>query len=82
MSTAATQTYDMTIAGEGVAAVDTFGVINPATGEVFDHAPECSRAQLDSRDGGSRASLSSLAAQRVGTARGTTGLRGCGQRRT
>src|SRR5690606_12081853 len=24
-----------------------FGVVNPATGKVFAHAPECSRAQLD-----------------------------------
>lgn len=47
MSTPATQTHSMTIAGEPAAALDTFGVINPATGEVFDQAPECSRAQLD-----------------------------------
>ena len=47
MSTASTHTYEMTIAGEAVAATDTFGVINPATGDVFDQAPECSRTQLD-----------------------------------
>jgi acyl-CoA reductase-like NAD-dependent aldehyde dehydrogenase len=39
--------FVMTIAGEPVAAEATFGVRNPATGEVFAHAPECSRQQLD-----------------------------------
>ncbi len=37
----------MTIGGEAVATEATFGVRNPATGEVFAQAPECSRAQLD-----------------------------------
>ncbi|HXZ61960.1 MAG TPA: aldehyde dehydrogenase family protein [Acidimicrobiales bacterium] len=39
--------YVMTIAGEPVATEGTFGVRNPATGEVFAQAPECSRHQLD-----------------------------------
>lgn len=39
--------FVMTIAGEPAAAEATFGVRNPATGEVFAHAPECSRQQLD-----------------------------------
>ena len=39
--------FTMTIGGEAVATEGTFGVINPATGEVFAQAPECSRAQLD-----------------------------------
>jgi acyl-CoA reductase-like NAD-dependent aldehyde dehydrogenase len=39
--------YTMTIGGEAVATEKTFGVINPATAEVFAQAPECSRAQLD-----------------------------------
>ena len=39
--------YVMTIDGQAVPAEQTFGVINPATGEVFAQAPECSREQLD-----------------------------------
>jgi acyl-CoA reductase-like NAD-dependent aldehyde dehydrogenase len=39
--------FVMTIAGEPAAAEATFGVRNPATGEVFAQAPECSRQQLD-----------------------------------
>lgn len=37
----------MTIGGEAHPAEKTFGVINPATGEVFAQAPDCSREQLD-----------------------------------
>ena len=37
----------MTIGGESLAAADTFGVINPATGRVFAEAPECTRQQLE-----------------------------------
>ena len=37
----------MTIDGQAVPAEQTFGVINPATGEVFAQAPECTREQLD-----------------------------------
>jgi acyl-CoA reductase-like NAD-dependent aldehyde dehydrogenase len=39
--------YVMTIGGEAVSAEKTFGVRNPATGEVFEQAPDCSDAQLD-----------------------------------
>jgi acyl-CoA reductase-like NAD-dependent aldehyde dehydrogenase len=39
--------FTMTIGGDAVATEETFGVINPATGEVFAEAPECSAAQLD-----------------------------------
>jgi acyl-CoA reductase-like NAD-dependent aldehyde dehydrogenase len=39
--------YVMTIDGRAVPAEQTFGVINPATGEVFAQAPECTREQLD-----------------------------------
>lgn len=39
--------FTLTLDGKAVAADETFGVINPATGEVFAQAPECSRAQLD-----------------------------------
>jgi acyl-CoA reductase-like NAD-dependent aldehyde dehydrogenase len=39
--------FVMTIAGEPVPTEGTFGVRNPATGEVFAQAPECTRQQLD-----------------------------------
>jgi acyl-CoA reductase-like NAD-dependent aldehyde dehydrogenase len=37
----------MTIDGSAIDAEKTFGVVNPATGEVFAQAPDCSRQQLD-----------------------------------
>lgn len=37
----------MTIGGERVTAPTTFGVVNPATGEVHAQAPDCIRDQLD-----------------------------------
>src|SRR5215831_17037613 len=37
----------MIIGGERVGAPSTFGVINPATGEVHADAPDCTREQLD-----------------------------------
>jgi len=37
----------MTIGGERRAAPSSFGVVNPATGEVHAEAPDCSREQLD-----------------------------------
>jgi acyl-CoA reductase-like NAD-dependent aldehyde dehydrogenase len=39
--------FVMTIAGDSVPAVESFGVVNPANGDVFAHAPECTRQQLD-----------------------------------
>jgi len=39
--------YEMTINGRGVAGAATIDVINPATGEVFAAAPDCSAQQLD-----------------------------------
>jgi acyl-CoA reductase-like NAD-dependent aldehyde dehydrogenase len=39
--------FSMSIGGDSIEAPETFGVINPATGDVFAQAPECSRAQLD-----------------------------------
>ena len=39
--------FVMTIAGDSAPTEGTFGVKNPATGEVFAQAPECSREQLD-----------------------------------
>jgi acyl-CoA reductase-like NAD-dependent aldehyde dehydrogenase len=39
--------FAMSIDGTAVAAQQTFGVIDPATGEAFADAPECTREQLD-----------------------------------
>jgi len=39
--------FVMTIGGDSVPATGSFGVVNPANGEVFAHAPECTRDQLD-----------------------------------
>jgi acyl-CoA reductase-like NAD-dependent aldehyde dehydrogenase len=39
--------FTMTIGGQSVSAPGTFGVVNPATGEVHAQAPECSPEQLD-----------------------------------
>ncbi len=49
--------FTMTIGGESVPATRTFGVVNPATGEVWAEAPDCSLEQLD------QALLSAQAAQ-------------------
>jgi acyl-CoA reductase-like NAD-dependent aldehyde dehydrogenase len=38
----------MTIGGEAAATEGSFGVRNPATGEMFARAPKCTRQQLDS----------------------------------
>ncbi|MGQ4599069.1 aldehyde dehydrogenase family protein [Nocardia sp. R6R-6] len=40
--------FSMTIGGEQVAGEATFAVINPATGQPFAEAPDCSTSQLDS----------------------------------
>ena len=47
MRTTDVDAYQMTIGGEMMTAEQTFGVINPVTGEVFDEAPDCSEKQLD-----------------------------------
>ena len=47
MTTTETISHPMTINGASAAAEATFGVINPATGDVFDEAPECTLEQLD-----------------------------------
>src|ERR1700677_744085 len=39
--------FVMSIGGDTVPAAESFGVVNPATGEVFAEAPECTRQQLD-----------------------------------
>ena len=53
--------FTMTIDGKAVAGAQTFGVINPATGEVFAEAPDASRAQLDDAMASSQAALRRLA---------------------
>ena len=40
--------YSMTIDGKSAESVSTFGVVNPATGEVEEQAPDCTPDQLDS----------------------------------
>ena len=47
MTTVETVSHTMTINGAAAPAEATFGVINPATGDVFDEAPACTREQLD-----------------------------------
>ena len=47
MTTTETASPVMTINGALAATEATFGVINPATGDVFAQAPECTREQLD-----------------------------------
>jgi acyl-CoA reductase-like NAD-dependent aldehyde dehydrogenase len=39
--------FAMTIDGQAVPSERTFGVVNPATGEVFEQTPDCTRQQLD-----------------------------------
>ena len=39
--------FVMTVDGGAQPTSETFGVVNPATGAVFEQAPECSREQLD-----------------------------------
>jgi acyl-CoA reductase-like NAD-dependent aldehyde dehydrogenase len=39
--------YTMTIGGQSVSAPETFGVVDPATGQVHAQAPDCSPEQLD-----------------------------------
>lgn len=39
--------YTMTIHGDAAVSTPSFGVVNPATGEVFAEAPDCTRDVLD-----------------------------------
>jgi acyl-CoA reductase-like NAD-dependent aldehyde dehydrogenase len=39
--------FQMTIGGEAASGSRSFGVVNPATGEVFSQAPDCTREELD-----------------------------------
>jgi len=49
--------YEMTINGRGVAGSATIDVINPATGEVFAKAPDCTPEQLDEAVAAARAAF-------------------------
>lgn len=46
--------FNMIIDGKSVAGASNFDVINPATGEIFAKAPDCSEAQLDEAIASSR----------------------------
>src|SRR5215468_8524445 len=39
--------YTMTIDGKAESAKGTFGVVNPATEDIFARPPECTKEQLD-----------------------------------
>jgi acyl-CoA reductase-like NAD-dependent aldehyde dehydrogenase len=39
--------FNLIIGGDARPSANTFGVINPATGEVWEQAPDCSKEQLD-----------------------------------
>ena len=41
------RTFTMTIDGSAAETLGTIGVVNPATGEIFAEAPDCTKAQLD-----------------------------------
>ncbi|MDP1630608.1 MAG: aldehyde dehydrogenase family protein [Caulobacter sp.] len=49
--------FEMTIAGKGVTTAETIEVVNPATGQVFATAPDCSQAQLDEAVASSKAAF-------------------------
>jgi acyl-CoA reductase-like NAD-dependent aldehyde dehydrogenase len=58
----ALEQYTMTIGGKDVAGAATLPVINPATGEPFALAPDCSRTQLDEAVAAARAAFPEWAA--------------------
>ncbi|MEN8159416.1 MAG: aldehyde dehydrogenase family protein [Myxococcota bacterium] len=68
--------FTLTIDGKAVAATDHFGVINPATGDVFAEAPDASRAQLDAAMASSEAALRPWQAD---LERRREALRGCAE---
>jgi len=49
--------FVMTIDGRSMAGEGVIDVVNPATGEVFAHAPDCSPRQLDEAVGSARAAF-------------------------
>lgn len=57
---------DMTIGGQEARAAATFDVVNPATGEVFAQAPECTPEQLDEAFESARSAQAGWAADEGG----------------
>lgn len=51
------ENYEMTIDGKGVSAPSTIDVVNPANGETFSAAPDCTKEQLDAAVASSRAAF-------------------------
>jgi aldehyde dehydrogenase (NAD+) len=49
--------FTMTIDGKAVSASETFDVVNPATGEAFARAPDCSKQQMEAAIASARAAL-------------------------
>ena len=49
--------FTMTINGKAVTGAEKFGVENPALGEVFAEAPNCTQAELDEAVAAARAAL-------------------------
>ena len=49
--------FTMTINGKAVTGTEKFGVENPALGEVFAEAPNCTQAELDEAIAAARAAL-------------------------
>jgi acyl-CoA reductase-like NAD-dependent aldehyde dehydrogenase len=56
----------MTVGGEQVAVTSSFGVIDPATGEVFDRAPACEPDVLDAAFAAARTAAGAWAADEEG----------------
>jgi acyl-CoA reductase-like NAD-dependent aldehyde dehydrogenase len=68
----------MTIGGKPIRTTRTFGVINPATGNVFAEAPDCSKSELDeamgAAEGAFRTWRSNEEARRAGLYRAAKAL--------
>src|ERR1039458_3226797 len=51
--------FTMTVGGDAITTSRSFGVVNPASGDVHAEAPECSRSELDAAmDAAAKAYLS------------------------
>lgn len=50
-------TYTMTINGQARPGSESFGVVNPATGQEFAHAPDCTQAELNEAVAAAKAAL-------------------------
>jgi acyl-CoA reductase-like NAD-dependent aldehyde dehydrogenase len=58
--------YSMTIDGQAASAQATIDVVNPATGQVFAAAPDCSRDQLDAAVAAARKAFKTWRATAIG----------------